>query len=144
MLARRSSGKQKDRYICAPNDQQHNNRSEKKNNGSRETTEHLFIQRDNLHLHALRIVLQIFFGEPVNQDLHFGLRDRVRRLWFELDERVPVIVWIGIGKRGQVDVVVAPCKPLRRYTDDGVRRVVQLDRLSNHVAACTKLPLPEE
>src|SRR5258708_6056904 len=86
VLASRSASKQEDRNVGAADKEKHYDGAEQKDDSSRKATQDLFIQRDNLDAHVLRITLGIFFGEAVHQDLHLGLSRRIFCARLQLDE----------------------------------------------------------
>src|SRR5580765_2589097 len=102
VLARRSSRKQQNRDVGAADHQEDKDGSEEEDNRSRKASQHLFIQRDNLGAHVLRIALRIFFRKTIHQDLHLSLRGGILGARLQLDEGEPVVVRIGGGQRGQI------------------------------------------
>ncbi len=144
VLPRRSSCKQQDRDVGAADHQEDKDGSEEEDNRPRKAAQHLFIQRDNLGAHVLRIALRIFFRKTIHQDLHLSLRGGIFRARLQLDEGEPVVVRIGGGQRGQIDVGIAPGETRGDDSYNGVRLVIHFDRLSNHVGARAVLALPEE
>src|SRR5258708_25833094 len=63
---------------------------------------------------------------------------------FQLDERHPVIMRIGARHRRHIHIRIAPGEPWRRHADDGIKIVIKLDVLPDHIALSAELPLPEQ
>ncbi len=72
VLPRCSPRQQQDRNVGAPDDQQCQHGAEEQRQRSGEFAEHFFVQRDDLYLAVLRIVL-IAFRKLVDQCLKLGL-----------------------------------------------------------------------
>ena len=144
MLARRATSEEEDRNVCAADEQEHDDSSEQEDECPGEAAQDFFIERDDLDAPFLRIILWVVLRKAVHQRLHLRLHGGIFRAGLQLDEGIPVIVRIGIGNGGEIDVIIAPGETRRHDAYDRVAFVIKLDRFSNHIVARAILALPEE
>src|SRR5262245_18791970 len=93
---------------------------------------------------ALLRIVGVFFGVTINQGLKLGLSDGEFGSRLEFDEGHPVIVWVGGGHGGQIDVGVPPREARWNNTNDGVKLMVEFEALADDIAITLELTLPEQ